>query len=51
MTNSPLHISKILKGEVKLPLSKSECNRLLMIRAITGTDYFRIERAREWEYI
>ncbi len=40
MTHSPLYISKILKGEVKLPLSKSECNRLLMIRAITGTDYW-----------
>lgn len=35
----PLHIPKILKGEVKLPLSKSECNRLLIIRAITGTDF------------
>src|ERR1041385_2817666 len=35
-----LKIPKILKGEVKLPLSKSECNRLLIIRAITGTDYW-----------
>lgn len=33
-------IPKILKGEVKLPLSKSECNRLLIVRAITGTDYW-----------
>ncbi len=35
-----LRIPKILKGEVKLPLSKSECNRLLIIRAITGTDFW-----------
>ncbi|HTL80219.1 MAG TPA: 3-phosphoshikimate 1-carboxyvinyltransferase [Bacteroidia bacterium] len=35
-----LNIPRKLKGEVKLPLSKSECNRLLIIRAITGTDYF-----------
>ncbi|CAN5372598.1 3-phosphoshikimate 1-carboxyvinyltransferase [soil metagenome] len=35
-----LRIPKVLKGEVKLPLSKSECNRLLIIRAITGTDFW-----------
>ncbi|MBI3512234.1 MAG: 3-phosphoshikimate 1-carboxyvinyltransferase [Bacteroidetes bacterium] len=35
-----LNISRKLKGEVKLPLSKSECNRLLIIRAITGTEYW-----------
>ncbi|MDQ3108761.1 MAG: 3-phosphoshikimate 1-carboxyvinyltransferase [Bacteroidota bacterium] len=35
-----LSIPKILKGEVKLPLSKSECNRLLIIRALTGTDFW-----------
>lgn len=29
-------IPKILKGSVRLPLSKSECNRLLIIRAILG---------------
>ena len=35
-----VRIPKILKGEIKLPLSKSECNRLLIVRAITGTDYW-----------
>ncbi|MEO5643690.1 MAG: 3-phosphoshikimate 1-carboxyvinyltransferase [Bacteroidia bacterium] len=35
-----LSIPKKLKGEVRLPLSKSECNRLLIIRAITGTDFW-----------
>jgi 3-phosphoshikimate 1-carboxyvinyltransferase len=34
----PLSIPKKLYGEIKLPLSKSECNRMLIIRAITGTD-------------
>ncbi|HLG03886.1 MAG TPA: 3-phosphoshikimate 1-carboxyvinyltransferase [Bacteroidia bacterium] len=33
-----LSIPDDLKGEIKLPLSKSECNRMLIIRAITGTD-------------
>lgn len=33
-----LTIPRVLKGEVKLPLSKSECNRMLIIRAITGTE-------------
>lgn len=33
-----LTIPKVLKGEVRLPLSKSECNRMLIIRAITGTE-------------
>ncbi|HEU4718142.1 MAG TPA: 3-phosphoshikimate 1-carboxyvinyltransferase [Bacteroidia bacterium] len=37
MERIALSIPKVLKGEVKLPLSKSECNRLLVIRAITGT--------------
>src|ERR1041385_5469327 len=40
MESISLKIPKILKGEVKLPLSKSECNRLLIIRAITETDYW-----------
>jgi 3-phosphoshikimate 1-carboxyvinyltransferase len=40
MGSISLKIPKVLKGEVKLPLSKSECNRLLIIRAITGTDYW-----------
>lgn len=35
-----VRIPKILKGEVKLPLSKSECNRLLIVRAITGTNFW-----------
>lgn len=34
---STLTIPRILKGSMKLPLSKSECNRLLIIRALTGT--------------
>jgi 3-phosphoshikimate 1-carboxyvinyltransferase len=34
------NIPKVLKGEVKLPLSKSECNRLLIIRAITETNFW-----------
>jgi 3-phosphoshikimate 1-carboxyvinyltransferase len=33
-----LTIPKVLKGEVRLPLSKSECNRMLIIRALTGTE-------------
>lgn len=32
-----LNVPKVLKGNVRLPLSKSECNRLQIIRAITGT--------------
>lgn len=39
MERIPLRIPPVLKGEVRLPLSKSECNRLLIIRAITGTDF------------
>lgn len=38
MEKITLSIPRKLKGEVRLPLSKSECNRLLIIRAITGTD-------------
>lgn len=38
METNALKIPRVLKGEVKLPLSKSECNRMLIIRAITGTD-------------
>lgn len=30
-------IPRILKGSVRLPLSKSECNRLLIIHALLGT--------------
>jgi 3-phosphoshikimate 1-carboxyvinyltransferase len=40
MERKSIRIPRILKGEVRLPLSKSECNRLLIIRAITGTDYW-----------
>ncbi len=40
MESISLKIPRVLKGEVKLPLSKSECNRLLIVRAITGTDYW-----------
>ena len=32
------HPSKILKGEITLPSSKSESNRILMIKAISGLD-------------
>lgn len=40
MESFSVKIPRILKGEVKLPLSKSECNRLLIVRAITGTDFW-----------
>ncbi|MCX6310457.1 MAG: 3-phosphoshikimate 1-carboxyvinyltransferase [Bacteroidetes bacterium] len=40
MQSISLSIPKSLKGEVILPLSKSECNRLLIVRAITGTDFW-----------
>ena len=38
MDTIKLNIPRILKGEVRLPLSKSECNRMLIIRAVTGTN-------------
>ncbi len=38
MASKALRIPRVLKGEARLPLSKSECNRLLIIRAITGTN-------------
>jgi len=31
-------IPRKLKGSVRLPLSKSECNRMLIIRGLSGTD-------------
>lgn len=37
-TKAVITIPNKLKGSVRLPLSKSECNRLLIIRALTATE-------------
>lgn len=38
-TKATLTIPRVIKGSVRLPLSKSECNRLLIIRALLGSKH------------
>lgn len=37
-SKATISIPRVLKGNVRLPLSKSECNRLLIIRALLGSN-------------
>lgn len=37
-SKATISIPRVLKGSVRLPLSKSECNRLLIIRALTASE-------------